>query len=102
MSGTKNTKRGKLTKKFLKELPEGLFLVSNLTDKNMNAVFAEAVSPQSARDDQWKRIVRAEAAQRLCHVFSNEQDYIEWLAPIIKQAQKSKRRKGKTFLRLVK
>ena len=62
-------KSGKLTKRFLMDLPEGLFLVSNIGFDRFNPGFAEDLSPPSLRMEQWERIVKAGTDQRLCHIF---------------------------------
>ena len=72
LSYGKLLKREKLTKKFLMQLPEGVYLVSNLyrsSNRKVNPDFEEKISPLSERNEQWKRIVEASANHRLCNVF---------------------------------
>jgi len=68
----------KLSKAFLMNLTDGVFLVSNLYGIDKKPEFAEIVKPLSSRNDQWQRIKEARADQRLCHVFRTEKDYEEW------------------------
>ena len=78
-------KRGKLTKKFLMDLPDNVFLVSNLfkrenaSTKKFVPVFTEKVMPLPKRIYQWQKIKEASADQRLCHVFKTEKDAEKWL-----------------------
>lgn len=69
----------KLTKKFYMQLPEGLYLVSNTYKNQMQSIFEEETSPPAERIQQWGRIVRAGADQRLCRVFQNKEEYVGWL-----------------------
>ena len=71
-------KRGKFTKKFLMDLPDDVFLMSNRLNDKYEPVFAEKVMPLSKRIDQWQRIKEASADQRLCHVFKTEKDAEKW------------------------
>lgn len=70
----------KLTKKFFMQLPEGVFLVSNVFHNPTTTVFAEEVSPVSERSAQWDRIVSAGADQRGCRVFKSRIEFETWLA----------------------
>lgn len=79
----KELMRGKLTKKFLMDLPEGAYLVSNLFFKNNESVYAQKVSPISRREAQWEKNVEASANQRLCYVFKIKQDYTNWLSQML-------------------
>ena len=71
-------KREKLTKKYLMQLPENTFLSSNVADHAGCPLFAETVGAVSSRDEQWKRIVQANANGRLGNVFRNKADYARW------------------------
>jgi len=71
-------KNERLTKKFLMQLPEGLYLTSNVYEEKGKPAFAENVSPLSERNKQWKRIVGALANNRLCNVFETKKDYVHW------------------------
>lgn len=72
----------KLTKRFLMELPEGVYLVSNVYEQKGKPAFAENVSPLPERNKQWERIVEAFANHRLCDVFETKKDYVSWLNQI--------------------
>jgi len=73
MTDIKPTKRGKLSKKFLMDLKEGLYLVSNVYDSPYKPVYVEKVVPRKAREEQWKRIVNVKANNRLCDIFPSKQ-----------------------------
>jgi hypothetical protein len=68
----------KLTKKFLMQLPEGVYLVSNVYEEKGKPAFEENVSPLPERNKQWKRIVEALVNHRLCNVFETKKDYVSW------------------------
>lgn len=68
-------KSGKLSKKFLMELDEGLYLVSNVHHTPLQSVFAETVDAINIREPQWRRIVELGANNRLCYVFKTKEDY---------------------------
>lgn len=72
--------RCKLSKKFFMQLGEGLYLVSNLYETRYESLFAEEVSSQHYREQQWQRIVRAGVNDRICNVYRTEADYRYWLA----------------------
>lgn len=72
-------KTQRLTKKFLMELKEGMFIASKTVDEGNTPVFSEYVSPLSEREEQWKKIVIASANQRVCQVFENEEAYKVYL-----------------------
>ena len=71
-------KTEKLTKRFLMELREGVYLVSNVYEKKGKPAFAEKVSPLSERNKQWQKIVNARANHRLYDVFKAKKDYEAW------------------------
>ena len=71
--------RGKLTKKFLMDLPDNVFLVSNLFLGRGISAYAEYVAPLSKRNQQWEKIVKASVDQRLCHVFKTKKECEKWL-----------------------
>ena len=71
-------KTKKLTKRFLMELPEGVYLVSNVYEQKGKPAFAEKVTPLSERNKQWQKIVNARANHRLCDVFKTNKDYEAW------------------------
>jgi hypothetical protein len=73
---------GKLTKKFLMELPEGVYLVSNVYEQKGKPAFADNVSLLSQRNKQWERIIKASANQRLCHIFKTRKDYEAWFKKV--------------------
>ena len=68
----------KLTKKFLMDLDEGLYLISNVTDNFYKPIFSEKVVPLRDRDEQWKRIKTLEVNHRLCEVFKSKKIYEEY------------------------
>ena len=72
-------KRGKLTKKFLMDLPDNVFLVSNIFPKRGISAYAEYVVPLSKRSQQWEKIKKVSVAQRLCYIFRTKKEYAEWL-----------------------
>ena len=71
--------RGKLTKKFLMDLPDNIFLASNLFLGRGISAYAEYVAPLSKRNQQWEKIVKASVDQRLCYIFRTKTEYAEWL-----------------------
>ena len=68
-------KSGKLSKKFLMALGEGLFLVSNVHHTPLQPIFAETVAAANMREAQWRRIAEFGANNRLCYVFNTKEDY---------------------------
>lgn len=71
--------REKLTKKFFMQLPEGLYLASNVHYNRFQSVFEERIAVLDRREEQWKRIVSAGASQKLGCVFKTKEDYEIWL-----------------------
>jgi hypothetical protein len=71
--------KDKLTKKFFMQLPEGLYLASNLYESTYESTFAEEIASLGEREQQWIRIVKARVSQRLCRVFKNEEHHLLWL-----------------------
>jgi hypothetical protein len=67
---------GKLSKRFLLSLPEGVYLVSNVMDAPGQPIFAQTVAPVAQCLTQWQAIVAARVNHRLCHVFRNPADYL--------------------------
>jgi hypothetical protein len=61
----------RLTKKLLISLTEGKFVASNVWEGGV-PVFAEHVSPVQEREEQWRRVVAANADQELCEIYPNE------------------------------
>ena len=45
----------KLTKKYFMELPEGVYLVSNVYEDNNTPAYADEVPPLFKREEQWKK-----------------------------------------------
>lgn len=68
-----------LTKKFFMQLPEGLYLASNLSESTFKSCFSEKIASLDKREQQWERIVKARVSRRLCRVFKNQQHYKMWL-----------------------
>jgi hypothetical protein len=73
----------KLTKKFLMNLPSGIYLMSNMVAPDRDSVFREYVlSPLSEREKQWQRIKLAGADNHLCRLFKTENHAINWMEGI--------------------
>jgi len=71
---------GRLTKKFLMELPSGLYLMSNMAAQDGDSVFrAYILSPLSEREKQWAMIKLAGADNRLCRIFKTEAQACKWI-----------------------
>lgn len=83
----------KLTKKFFMQLPEGLYLVSNLYPNPMQSLFEEEISPSTVRDQQWKKIVLAGVHQRFCCIYQNREEYVAWLTQANYDSSKSKKKR---------
>lgn len=99
----------RLTKRLFMILPANLFLVSNCymgrPDGSYAPCFKEIVLPTLVeRKDQWKRIVKAGAAQRLCYIYKSEEDYkihlLDPRAPV--EVKCTTRRPGRVKLYLAK
>jgi hypothetical protein len=69
----------KLTLKYFKSLPAGLFIASNLMSSRHASIFSETIAPAESRMDQWKRIRDCGAAQRACSVFPTEDAFRRWI-----------------------
>jgi hypothetical protein len=91
MNKTEPVISAKLIKKFFMQLPEGLYLVSNLYENELQSIFEEEISPSDLREQQWGRIVLAGAVQRLCRIFQNKGDYIAWLTQANFNSSKGKK-----------
>ena len=83
--------REKLTKKYLMQLPEGLYLVSNIHDTRFQARFAGEIAALDQRGSQWKKIVAAGVSQSLCYVFKTKKDYEIWLNQVNYKPDKIKK-----------
>jgi hypothetical protein len=70
---------GKLTKKFFLQIPTGLYLVSSIGWAPNRPIFEEKVLHNKNREDQWERILKCRADQRLCYIFENKKDHEKWL-----------------------
>lgn len=70
---------GKLTKRFLFSLREGVILVSNVMDATGQPIFAKTVRPAAHRRAQWKAIVEAGVNNSLCHVCKDYADYLDYI-----------------------
>ena len=71
--------KDKLTKMFFMQLPEDLYLASNLFESTFKSSFAEEIASLDKREQQWERIVEARVSQRLCRVFIKQDHYHMWL-----------------------
>lgn len=68
--------RQKLTKKLLKLLPEGAYLLSNLYSINTGEeVFSEHLGNAETRESTWRRAVLAGANNRTCRLVWTETDF---------------------------
>jgi len=83
--------RENLTKKFLMQLPEGLYLVSNTHEKRFQSRFAEEIAGLDQRKHQWKKIVAAGVSQTLCYVFKTKKDYEIWSSQVNYKPDKIKK-----------
>jgi hypothetical protein len=79
---SQKSKGVKLTKKYFMELPEGVYLVSNVYEDKDTPAYADLVPPLFKREEQWRKIVKSHADQRLCDVFKTKKDYIDWFKTI--------------------
>lgn len=71
-------KKGKLSKKFFMELPDGVYIASNcqkIERGKYKSIYTGKVLALAKREIQWKEIVKASADQNLCYVFSSEESY---------------------------
>ena len=76
--------RGKLTKKFLKELSTNSYLVSNCGHNKYSPIYENLVVAMPKRENQWNEIKQAYANNRLCRVFRNKSDYRKWKSKFTK------------------
>lgn len=84
--------RENLTKKFLMQLPDGLYLVSNAHDNRFQSRFAEEIAALDQRGNQWKKIVAAGVSQKLCYVFIIKKNYEVWSCQMNYKPDKEKTR----------
>ena len=82
-----NTRREKLTKKLMFELPTGAFIVSNRYFPHFRSVFAERLGPPESRTAAWQRAVATGTAHCLCQVVWTQDEFVQaafllpWLWP---------------------
>jgi len=70
---------GKLTKKFLMILPQGVYLASNCCSSETGLpVFLEKVEDHQTREKQWEKIKEVSANDRYCHV-SETKEGLSWM-----------------------
>lgn len=74
--------QGILTKKFLMELGEGNYLMSNLLDNYGCPIYEGKVETAATRVLQWEKIKRAGAQGRTCRIFKTKSDYVRWVDSI--------------------
>jgi len=67
--------RQKLTKRLLKLLPEGAYLVSNLHGSGGEEIFAERLGAAETREAVWCRAQLTGASNRLCRLIWTEVDF---------------------------
>jgi hypothetical protein len=75
--------RGKLTKKFFLQIPEGLYLVSNIGWTPDRPIFEEKVLHNDNREGQWERILKRGVDQRLCYIFASKEDHEKWVKQFV-------------------
>ena len=80
----KEIARGKLTKKFLNELPTNSYLVSNVGYDKYTPMYENRVVAASKRENQWHDIKQASVNNRLCYAFSNKTEYKKWKSQLYK------------------
>jgi len=73
-----------LTKKFLMGLPNSVYVVSNIALNPTCSIFAENISAETSRLEQWKKIVELGVDQRLCRVFKNKAAFDSWASVNLK------------------
>ncbi len=73
--------RCRLTKKFFLLIPTGLYLSSNCWTFD-RPIFEEKILHNKNREDQWERILKCRADQRLCNIFENKKDHEKWFKQI--------------------
>ena len=66
--------RQKLTEKFLRLLPEGVYVTSDLFNGG-EEIFSERLGPLETRETTWCRAALAGANNRLCRLFWTEDDF---------------------------
>ncbi len=68
----------KLTRKYFMSLSSGSFVASNVWRDGREAFAEHVTNTTEEREAQWKRIVAAGAAQRICYVFASESHFRRW------------------------
>jgi hypothetical protein len=76
--------RSNLTKKFLMELNDGNYIISNTFFQKGVPIYGDWVSVSHRREKQWRDIVAASVDQRLFNVFKSKGDAQKWLLQIFK------------------
>lgn len=71
-----------LTKKLLMTLPEGCYIVSNVTDGKGCPVYDGEVTGAEFRDLQWEKIKQVRADQRACHVFGSKAEFVRFFEQV--------------------
>ena len=86
-------KRGKLTKKYFMQLPEGRYLVSNCFLNIMQPVFEEYVCADGVRDDQWQRMMRSWCIRKdFVIIMMTKSEYEKWLSKINFNSDKNRKK----------
>ena len=67
-----------LSKKYLMNLDEGLFVISGMGHSPTSPIFAEEVTPINEREAQWDRIKKTATNNRKCMIFRDKNDYIKF------------------------
>jgi len=83
-----------LTKKLFMDLPEGVFILSNIMDAPGQPKCFESVSLASERGKQWERIVLRGCNNRFFWVFKNEEEAMAYLSSRYKESPPPEPPKG--------
>jgi len=70
----------RLSKAVALAAPDEAYLVSNCySESTAKSIFEEIVVPLEDREQQWERVVAAQANHRNCRFFNNKKEYQDWL-----------------------
>jgi hypothetical protein len=86
--------RAILTKKLFMELPEAIFILSNIMDAPGQQACFKSVSSASEREKQWERIVLRGCNNRFCAVFKSEKEAVDYLSSRHKESPPPEPPKG--------
>ena len=95
--------RGQLSRNYYMTIEEELYLVSNCCDRLMRPIFSEKVSPQGEQKlNQWDRIKKAQADQRLRYLYQGKKQYKADIAQLKKDTVRKGKVSKRALLELVK